>query len=78
MPLGISGSLYLVVTTVNEFPRELVVLAGSRADRTVSLGRGVQQCDGSASVVLTLLNMIIFSAAEPLLTEGLTAGADQG
>ncbi|WP_245719225.1 hypothetical protein [Micromonospora rhizosphaerae] len=64
----------------------LLFLVEDRADWTVSLG--LTQLSGgievsktvlmAGSVVLTLPIVIIFFAAERLLTEGLTAGADKG
>ncbi|MCY7286807.1 MAG: carbohydrate ABC transporter permease, partial [Cryobacterium sp.] len=86
MPAIISNALYIFMIAWNEFLFALLFLVESRENWTVSLG--LSQLAGSieipttvlmaGSVVLTLPIIIIFFAAERLLTEGLTAGAEKG
>lgn len=86
MPAVMANALYVFMIAWNEFLFALLFLVENRADWTVSLG--LAQLSGgievpktvlmAGSVVLTLPIMIIFFAAERMLTEGLTAGADKG
>jgi multiple sugar transport system permease protein len=90
LPLAIPAiaatGLFVFMIAWNEFLFALLFLVEDRADWTVSLG--LAQLSGgievsktvlmAGSVVLTLPIVIIFFAAERLLTEGLTAGADKG
>lgn len=86
MPAIISNALYIFMIAWNEFLFALLFLVESRENWTVSLG--LSQLAGSieipttvlmaGSVILTLPIVIIFFAAERLLTEGLTAGAEKG
>ncbi|GAB3537736.1 carbohydrate ABC transporter permease [Arthrobacter tecti] len=86
MPAIISNALYIFMIAWNEFLFALLFLVESRENWTVSLG--LSQLAGSieipttilmaGSVILTLPIIIIFFAAERLLTEGLTAGAEKG
>jgi multiple sugar transport system permease protein len=85
-PAVMANALYVFMIAWNEFLFALLFLVEDRADWTVSLG--LAQLSGgievsktvlmAGSVVLTLPILIIFFAAERLLTEGLTAGADKG
>ncbi|MBG0561192.1 carbohydrate ABC transporter permease [Actinoplanes aureus] len=85
-PAVMANALYVFMIAWNEFLFALLFLVEDRADWTVSLG--LAQLSGgievsktvlmAGSVVLTLPIVIIFFAAERLLTEGLTAGADKG
>ncbi|MGX6600909.1 carbohydrate ABC transporter permease [Micromonosporaceae bacterium Da 78-11] len=85
-PAVMANALYIFMIAWNEFLFALLFLVEDRADWTVSLG--LAQLSGgievsktvlmAGSVVLTLPIMVIFFAAERLLTEGLTAGADKG
>jgi multiple sugar transport system permease protein len=85
-PAVMANALYVFMIAWNEFLFALLFLIEDRADWTVSLG--LAQLSGgievsktvlmAGSVVLTLPIVIIFFAAERLLTEGLTAGADKG
>ncbi|WP_323960129.1 ABC transporter permease subunit [Arthrobacter sp. JZ12] len=86
MPAIISNALYIFMIAWNEFLFALLFLVEARENWTVSLG--LSQLAGSieipttvlmaGSVILTLPIIIIFFAAERLLTEGLTAGAEKG
>ncbi|NOJ58901.1 carbohydrate ABC transporter permease [Arthrobacter sp. 260] len=86
MPAIVSNGLYIFMIAWNEFLFALLFLVESRQNWTVSLG--LSQLAGSievpttvlmaGSVILTLPIIIIFFAAERLLTEGLTAGAEKG
>ena len=86
MPAIISNGLFVFMIAWNEFLFALLFLVNTRPNWTVSLG--LSQLAGSievpttvlmaGSVVLTLPIIIIFFAAERLLTEGLTAGAEKG
>ncbi len=86
MPALLSNALFVFMIAWNEFLFALLFLIGNRGSWTVSLG--LSQLAGSieipttvlmaGSVVLTLPIIIIFFAAERLLTEGLTAGAEKG
>jgi multiple sugar transport system permease protein len=86
MPAVMANALYVFMIAWNEFLFALLFLVEDRADWTVSLG--LAQLSGgievpktvlmAGSVVLTVPIMIVFFAAERMLTEGLTAGADKG
>ena len=86
MPAIVSNGLFVFMIAWNEFLFALLFLVNSRDNWTVSLG--LSQLAGSievpttvlmaGSVILTLPIIIIFFAAERLLTEGLTAGAEKG
>jgi multiple sugar transport system permease protein len=85
-PAVMANALYVFMIAWNEFLFALLFLVENRADWTVSLG--LAQLSGgievsktvlmAGSVVLTLPIVLLFFAAERLLTEGLTAGADKG
>jgi multiple sugar transport system permease protein len=85
-PAVMANALYVFMIAWNEFLFALLFLVENRSNWTVSLG--LAQLSGgievsktvlmAGSVVLTLPIVIIFFAAERLLTEGLTAGADKG
>jgi multiple sugar transport system permease protein len=85
-PAIMANALYVFMIAWNEFLFALLFLVEDRADWTVSLG--LAQLSGgievsktvlmAGSVVLTLPIVVLFFAAERLLTEGLTAGADKG
>ncbi len=85
-PAVMANALYVFMIAWNEFLFALLFLVEDRADWTVSLG--LAQLSGgievsktvlmAGSVVLTVPIVILFFAAERLLTEGLTAGADKG
>jgi multiple sugar transport system permease protein len=85
-PAVMANALYVFMIAWNEFLFALLFLTEDRADWTVSLG--LAQLSGgievskttlmAGSVILTLPIVILFFAAERLLTEGLTAGADKG
>ncbi|BBH70922.1 transporter [Actinoplanes sp. OR16] len=85
-PAVMANALYVFMIAWNEFLFALLFLVEDRADWTVSLG--LAQLSGgievsktvlmAGSVVLTLPIVILFFAAERLLTEGLTAGAEKG
>jgi multiple sugar transport system permease protein len=85
-PAVMANALYVFMIAWNEFLFALLFLVEDRADWTVSLG--LAQLSGgievsktvlmAGSVVLTLPIVLLFFAAERLLTEGLTAGADKG
>jgi multiple sugar transport system permease protein len=85
-PAVMANALYIFMIAWNEFLFALLFLVENRDDWTVSLG--LAQLSGgievsktvlmAGSVVLTVPIVILFFAAERLLTEGLTAGADKG
>jgi multiple sugar transport system permease protein len=85
-PAVMANALYVFMIAWNEFLFALLFLVEDRADWTVSLG--LAQLSGgievpktvlmAGSVVLTVPIMIVFFAAERLLVEGLTTGADKG
>lgn len=85
MPSIISTGLYVFMIAWNEFLFALLFLAADPDKWTVSLG--LQQLAGgievsktvlmAGSVVLTVPVVLLFFAAERLLTEGLTSGADK-
>ncbi|MCU7702859.1 carbohydrate ABC transporter permease [Streptomyces albidoflavus] len=86
LPTLMATGLYVFMIAWNEFLFALLFLAADPDRWTVSLG--LQQLAGgievsktvlmAGSVVLTLPVVALFFAAERLLTEGLTAGADKG
>ena len=86
MPSVTATALYVFMIAWNEFLFALLFLVTNRDRWTVSLG--LSQLSGSievpttilmaGSVVLTLPIIIVFFAAERLLVEGLTAGAEKG
>ncbi|WP_329031556.1 carbohydrate ABC transporter permease [Streptomyces sp. NBC_01725] len=85
LPSLMATGLYVFMIAWNEFLFALLFLAASPDDWTVSLG--LQQLAGgievsktvlmAGSVVLTVPVVLLFFAAERLLTEGLTSGADK-
>jgi multiple sugar transport system permease protein len=85
LPSLIATGLYVFMIAWNEFLFALLFLAASPDKWTVSLG--LQQLDNgveipttvlmAGSVVLTIPVILLFYAAERLLTEGLTSGADK-
>ncbi|GHJ18404.1 hypothetical protein TPA0909_00180 [Streptomyces albus] len=89
LPLAVPSltatGLYVFMIAWNEFLFALLFLAARPERWTVSLG--LQQLAGgvevpktvlmAGSVVLTVPVVLLFFAAERLLTEGLTAGADK-
>jgi multiple sugar transport system permease protein len=85
-PAVMATALYVFMIAWNEFLFALLFLVEDRAKWTVSLG--LAQLSGgievsktvlmAGSVVLTLPIVVLFFAAERLLTEGLTAGAEKG
>jgi multiple sugar transport system permease protein len=85
-PAVMANALYVFMIAWNEFLFALLFLVENRDRWTVSLG--LAQLSGgievsktvlmAGSVVLTLPIVALFFAAERLLTEGLTAGADKG
>jgi multiple sugar transport system permease protein len=85
-PAVMANALYIFMIAWNEFLFALLFLVENRDDWTVSLG--LAQLSGgievsktvlmAGSVVLTVPIVVLFLAAERLLTEGLTAGADKG
>ncbi|MGO4418077.1 carbohydrate ABC transporter permease [Streptomyces sp. MCAF7] len=86
LPSLMATGLYIFMIAWNEFLFALLFLAAEPDRWTVSLG--LQQLAGgvevsktvlmAGSVVLTLPVVLLFFAAERLLTEGLTSGADKG
>ncbi|MGY0061964.1 carbohydrate ABC transporter permease [Streptomyces sp. LZ34] len=86
LPSLMATGLYIFMIAWNEFLFALLFLAAEPDLWTVSLG--LQQLAGgvevsktvlmAGSVVLTLPVVLLFFAAERLLTEGLTSGADKG
>jgi multiple sugar transport system permease protein len=85
-PAVMANALYVFMIAWNEFLFALLFLIEDRSKWTVSLG--LAQLSGgiemsktvlmAGSVVLTLPIVVLFFAAERLLTEGLTAGAEKG
>jgi multiple sugar transport system permease protein len=85
-PAIMANALYIFMIAWNEFLFALLFLAEKRESWTVSLG--LAQLSGgievsktvlmAGSVVLTLPIVALFFAAERMLTEGLTTGADKG
>ncbi|SDT69828.1 carbohydrate ABC transporter permease [Jiangella sp. DSM 45060] len=85
MPSIAATSLYVFMIAWNEYLFALLFLLESRDNWTVSLG--LAQLDDisvsatvlmAGSVLLTLPVIALFFAAERLLVEGLTAGAEKG
>jgi len=86
LPSIMATGLYVFMIAWNEFLFALLFLAASPDRWTVSLG--LQQLSNgievpktvlmAGSVVLTIPVVLLFYAAERLLTEGLTTGADKG
>ncbi|OEV02684.1 carbohydrate ABC transporter permease [Streptomyces oceani] len=86
LPSIMATGLYIFMIAWNEFLFALLFLAAEPEKWTVSLG--LQQLAGgievsktvlmAGSVVLTVPVVLLFFAAERLLTEGLTSGADKG
>jgi len=85
LPSLMATGLYIFMIAWNEFLFALLFLAAEPGKWTVSLG--LQQLSGgieisktvlmAGSVVLTVPVVLLFFAAERLLTEGLTSGADK-
>lgn len=85
-PAIVANGLYIFMVAWNEFLFALLFLAENRPNWTVSLG--LAQLSGgievsktvlmAGSVVLTIPIVILFFAAERMLVEGLTSGADKG
>lgn len=85
-PALMANGLYVFMIAWNEFLFALLFLVENRPNWTVSLGLA-QLAGGievpkttlmAASVILTIPIVLIFFAAERMLTEGLTSGADKG
>jgi multiple sugar transport system permease protein len=85
-PAVMANGLYIFMIAWNEFLFALLFLVEDRSKWTVSLGLA-QLAGGievpktvlmAGSVVLTIPIMLLFFAAERMLTEGLTGGADKG
>jgi multiple sugar transport system permease protein len=84
-PSLMATGLYVFMIAWNEFLFALLFLAADRDKWTVSLGlqqlaNGVEVPKTilmAGSVVLTIPVVLLFYAAERLLTEGLTSGADK-
>jgi multiple sugar transport system permease protein len=84
-PSLMATGLYIFMIAWNEFLFALLFLAASPEKWTVSLGlqqlsNGVEVSKTvlmAGSVVLTIPVVLLFFAAERLLTEGLTSGADK-
>ncbi len=85
LPSLMATGLYIFMIAWNEFLFALLFLAAAPDKWTVSLGlqllsNGVEVSKTvlmAGSVVLTVPVMLLFFAAERLLTEGLTSGADK-
>jgi multiple sugar transport system permease protein len=85
-PAVMANALYIFMIAWNEFLFALLFLIENRPKWTVSLG--LAQLSGgievpktalmAGSVVLTIPVVLLFFAAERMLTEGLTGGADKG
>jgi multiple sugar transport system permease protein len=85
-PAVMATALYVFMIAWNEFLFALLFLVENRESWTVSLGLA-QLAGGievpktvlmAGSVVLTAPIVILFYAAERMLTEGLTSGAEKG
>jgi multiple sugar transport system permease protein len=85
LPSLMATGLYVFMIAWNEFLFALLFLAADPGEWTVSLGLA-QLSNGievpktvlmAGSVVLTIPVVLLFFAAERLLTEGLTSGADK-
>jgi multiple sugar transport system permease protein len=85
-PALMANGLYIFMIAWNEFLFALLFLVEKRDSWTVSLGLaelsgGIEVSKTTlmaGSVVLTIPIVVLFFAAERMLTEGLTAGADKG
>jgi multiple sugar transport system permease protein len=85
-PALMANALYIFMIAWNEFLFALLFLVERRDRWTVSLGLaelsgGIEVSKTTlmaGSVVLTIPIVVLFFAAERMLTEGLTAGADKG
>ncbi|MFI9823299.1 carbohydrate ABC transporter permease [Streptomyces sp. NPDC052013] len=86
LPSLMATGLYVFMIAWNEFLFALLFLAADPDKWTVSLGLA-QLANGievsktvlmAGSVILTIPVVLLFFAAEKLLTEGLTSGADKG
>ncbi|GAA3793966.1 carbohydrate ABC transporter permease [Streptomyces chiangmaiensis] len=86
LPSIMATGLYVFMIAWNEFLFALLFLAADPGKWTVSLGLA-QLSNGvevpktilmAGSVVLTIPVVLLFFAAERMLTEGLTSGADKG
>lgn len=86
LPTLMATGLYVFMIAWNEFLFALLFLAADPDKWTVSLGlqqlaNGIEVSKTvlmAGSVVLTIPVVVLFFAAERLLTEGLTSGADKG
>lgn len=86
LPTLMATGLYVFMIAWNEFLFALLFLAAEPDKWTVSLGlqqlaNGIEVSKTvlmAGSVVLTIPVVLLFFAAERLLTEGLTSGADKG
>lgn len=86
LPSLMATGLYIFMIAWNEFLFALLFLAAEPDRWTVSLGlqqlaNGIEVSKTvlmAGSVVLTIPVVLLFFAAERLLTEGLTSGADKG
>lgn len=86
LPTLMATGLYVFMIAWNEFLFALLFLAADPDKWTVSLGlqqlaNGIEVSKTvlmAGSVVLTIPVVLLFFAAERLLTEGLTSGADKG
>lgn len=86
MPTLMATGLYVFMIAWNEFLFALLFLAAEPDKWTVSLGlqqlaNGIEVSKTvlmAGSVILTIPVVLLFFAAERLLTEGLTSGADKG
>ncbi|MDT0416470.1 carbohydrate ABC transporter permease [Streptomyces sp. DSM 41982] len=86
LPTLMATGLYVFMIAWNEFLFALLFLAADPGKWTVSLGlqqlaNGIEVSKTvlmAGSVVLTIPVVALFFAAEKMLTEGLTAGADKG
>jgi multiple sugar transport system permease protein len=85
-PAVMANALYIFMIAWNEFLFALLFLVENRDNWTVSLGLA-QLAGGievpktvlmAGSVVLTVPIIVLFFAAERMLTEGLTGGAEKG
>ncbi|MEU3624916.1 transporter [Amycolatopsis coloradensis] len=85
-PAIMANALYVFMIAWNEFLFALLFLVADRSKWTVSLG--LAQLSGgievpktvlmAGSVLLTVPIVLLFYAAQRMLTEGLTSGADKG
>ncbi len=86
LPTLMATGLYVFMIAWNEFLFALLFLAADPGKWTVSLGlqqlaNGIEVSKTvlmAGSVILTIPVVLLFFAAERLLTEGLTSGADKG